>query len=351
MASASDGRQGANDHTTSYYGASVRVGDCGSQRKPGRKQNFLMQCQPVPQTIWSRAVSQIYSHERGKNMSLVKPNRRDFLKGFAAGAFAASLPARASSKMKGTLINHISYQSADYLKTRDFYVENFGFQVSDQDNVQLYLWAGDALISAKHSPPGTAPRMDHYGFTVEPWDTSAIQAALRERGLPASISQNDPHDPDHKTVFTRDPNRYTVQLCAPDIEVKPAPVASRAPLKAVGVNHISNLCADYKKTCDFYVELLDLPVSHDDGKQAYLWFGDAFLWLRNNPTGNPMPVIDYFAWNVADWNADRVAAELKRLGLEARLDPGGKSVLTKDLNGYPLMLCSKNFQKRPMEGV
>jgi len=189
--------------------------------------------------------------------------------------------------------------------------------------------------------------MDHYGFTVEPWDTAAVQAELRGRGLTASISQNDPHDPDHKTVFTRDPFRYTCQLCAPDIEVKPAPVASRSPLKAIGINHISYLCPDYKKARDFYVELLDLPVSNDDGKQAYLWFGDAFMAVRNNPAVNPTAVIDYFAWNIADWNADRVTAELKRMGLEAERDASGKSVLTKDLNGYPLMLCSKDLHRKP----
>ncbi len=279
-------------------------------------------------------------------MSLSNPTRRDFMKGLAAGAVAGALPARAA-KFKGTLINHISYMSADYIKTRDFYANFFGFQVSEQDDVQLYLWAGDALISAKHSPPTTAPRMDHYGFTVEPWNTADVQSGLRERGLPASISQNDPHDPDHRTVFTRDPFRYTVQLCAPNLEVKPAPVASRAPLKAIGINHISYLCPDYRKARDFYVDLLDLPVSNDDGKQAYLWFGDAFMAVRNNPGNAQTAVIDYFAWNLADWNVDKVTAELKKMGLEAERGAAGKSVLTKDLNGYPLMLCSKDLYKKP----
>ena len=278
----------------------------------------------------------------------MKVNRRQFLGSVAFGAVAAGLPTEAApTRMKGTAINHISYQSADYNKTRDFYNGLLGFQVSDQDDKQLYLWAGDAIISAKNSPPTTAPRMDHFGFTIEPYDLKTVQAALGERGLPARLSQGDPHDPDGKTVFTRDPNNYNVQICAKDAEVKPSPVASRSPLKAVAINHFSYLCRDYKKTIDFYTELLDLKVSNDDGKSAYLWLGDSFVLVKNNPSGSPAPLIDYYAWTLADWNANGVAAELKRRDLEARPDPNGKSVLTKDLNGYPLLLCSKDFAKKP----
>ena len=58
-------------------------------------------------------------------------------------------------------------------------------------------------------------------------------------------------------------------------------------------------------------------------------------------------VIDYYAWNLADWNVDKVTSELKRMGLEAERGTTGKSVLTKDLNGYPLMLCSPDAYKKP----
>jgi len=250
--------------------------------------------------------------------------------------------------LKGTAINHISYQSADYKKTRDFYVDLLGFQASDEDDKQLYLWAGDAIISAKHSAPTTAPKIDHFGFTIEPYDLKTVQAALGERGLPAILSQGDPHDPDGKTVFTSDPNNYNIQICAKDAEVKPAPIASQSRLKAVGINHFSYLCRDYKKTIDFYTELLNLKLTHDDGKSAYLWLGDSFVLVANNPSGSPTALVDYCAWTLADWNAERVSNELKRHNLEVHPDPNGKSVLTKDLNGYPLLLCSEDFGAKPV---
>jgi hypothetical protein len=40
-------------------------------------------------------------------------------------------------------------------------------------------------------------------------------------------------------------------------------------------------------------------------------------------------------------------SELKKRGLEARPDATGKSILTKDLNGFPLQLCSQDLVRRP----
>jgi catechol 2,3-dioxygenase-like lactoylglutathione lyase family enzyme len=275
-------------------------------------------------------------------------DRRQLLKNIAIGTAAAAFPGFAAAKaLKGTAINHVSYQSADYKKTRDFYVDLFGFQLAEEDDKQLYLWAGDALISAKNTPNAKGPLVDHFGLTVDPWDLKMVEAVLQERGLAARVSRNDPHDSQGKSAFTRDPNGYNLQLGARDLEIKPAPVASKAPLKAVGINHISYQCADYKKTRDFYAELLGVPVSNDDGKQAYLWFGDAFMVVKNRTDGATTPLIDHFAWTLADWDKDRVAAELKKHGLDARADAAGKSILTKDLNGYTLQLCSKDLAKRP----
>ena len=275
-------------------------------------------------------------------------DRRHFLKNIAIGAALAGAPALAASKnLHGALLNHVSYQSADYKKTRDFYVDLFGFQVAEEDDKQLYLWAGDALISAKNTPTAKTPSIDHFGLTVDPWDLNTVEAVLKERGLVARVSRNDPHDNQGKSAFTRDLNGYNLQLGAKDLEIKPAPVASRAPVKAVGIHHISYQCADYKKTRDFYAELLGAPVSKDNGKQAYVWFGDSFIVFKNSPDGSATPVIDHMAWTIADWDKNRIAAEMKRIGLEARPDAAGMSIMTKDLNGSTLQLCSKDMEQRP----
>src|SRR5262249_49955130 len=233
-------------------------------------------------------------------------NRRQLFQTFAFGAVASRLSS-VEAGLNGTAINHISYQSADYKKTRDFYIDLLGFQVSDEDDKQLYLWAGDAIISAKNTPPTTAPRMDHFGLTLTPYKLTEVQAVLKLRGLPAMMSQGDPHDPDgpYKTVFTRDPNNYSVQLCAKEAETKPAPTSSHAPLKAVGISHFSYLCTDYKKTSRFYADLFNLKVSDDDASQARVWLGDSFIIFRNNPAMAPRPVIDYYAWTLSDWSLNK----------------------------------------------
>jgi len=273
-----------------------------------------------------------------------KLSRRQALKLLGVGAAAFHVPAVAmANALKGTAINHISYQSVDYKKTRDFYVEFLGFQTSDEDDKQLYLWAGNVVISAKNTPKTPGPIMDHLGVTLDSWDVKAVQSALKERGLQARLSTNDPHDANQKSVFTRDPNNYSLQLCAKDLEVKPAPAASKSPLKALGINHLSYQCADFKTTRDFYVDLLSAKVTNDDGKQAYVWFGGDYIVVRNSPTGNIKPLIDHIGWTIADWNVDRVMAELKKRGMDGRPDAQGKSVVTKDLNGYPLQLCSKDL--------
>ena len=59
----------------------------------------------------------------------------------------------------------------------------------------------------------------------------------------------------------------------------PASAAGGKGFKAVTVNHLSYRVADYGRTRDFYADLLGMKVSHDDGKQCYLEFGDSFLIL------------------------------------------------------------------------
>jgi len=58
-------------------------------------------------------------------------------------------------------------------------------------------------------------------------DLTAVESVLKERGLIARVSRNDPHDTQGKTIFTRDPNGYPLQLAARDAAIEPAPVTLR----------------------------------------------------------------------------------------------------------------------------
>ena len=125
----------------------------------------------------------------------------------------------------------------------------------------------------------------------------------------------------------------------------PAVAAEGKGFQAVTVNHISYRVADYAKTRDFYADLLGMKVSHDDGKQAYLSFGDTFLLPRNARagSGSPTPVVDHIAYTIDNWNKDKVEAELKRRGLQVRPDTEN-SFHVKDPDGFDLQISGKEMK-------
>src|SRR5882724_12458469 len=93
--------------------------------------------------------------------------------------------------------------------------------------------------------------------------------------------------------------------------------AAGKPLEALYVNHISYQVNDYKKVRDFYVDLLGMKITEDDGKQCRLVFGNNILIPRNRAKGEPAKV-DHIAYTVINWDAEKDAfeAQLKRRKLE-----------------------------------
>ena len=87
-------------------------------------------------------------------------------------------------------------------------------------------------------------------------------------------------------------------------------------LQAGYVNHISYQVNDYKKVRDFYVDLLGMKATEDDGKQCRLVFGNNMLIPRNRANGGPGKV-DHIANTITNWDAEKegLEAELKRRNL------------------------------------
>ncbi len=115
--------------------------------------------------------------------------------------------------------------------------------------------------------------------------------------------------------------------------------------QAVAVNHISYVVADYAKTRDFYADLLGMKVSHDDGKQCYMSFGNTFLLPRNARAGSKSgpPLINHIAYTIDNWDKNAVEAELRRRGLEPRPDTED-SFHVKDPDGFDLQISGKNMK-------
>jgi catechol 2,3-dioxygenase-like lactoylglutathione lyase family enzyme len=116
---------------------------------------------------------------------------------------------------------------------------------------------------------------------------------------------------------------------------------------AVSVNHISYRVADYAKTRDFYADLLGMKISHDDGKQCFLEFGDTFLIPRNHPSNTPR--IDHIAYTIDNWDKNSVEAELRRRGLQPKPDTDD-SFHVEDPSGFDLQIHSWRLASRSGTG-
>jgi catechol 2,3-dioxygenase-like lactoylglutathione lyase family enzyme len=123
----------------------------------------------------------------------------------------------------------------------------------------------------------------------------------------------------------------------------PAALAESAGgFKAISVNHISLQVADYRRTRDFYADLLGMKVGNDTGEQVDLTFGDTVLIARNAKDTGAAPLVDHIAYSIADWDRERVEAELKRRGLDPKPDFQG-SFHVRDPDGYLLQIAAPEF--------
>ena len=125
----------------------------------------------------------------------------------AVGTAAAADPAVA----KAVSINHVSYQVADYRKSRDFYAGLFGMAVSNDDGMQCRMTFGDNILIARNasSRPGGKMGVDHIAYTIANWDTDknvkpAVEAELKRRGLQIRTTEGSFH--------VSDPDGFEVQM-------------------------------------------------------------------------------------------------------------------------------------------
>jgi len=144
-----------------------------------------------------------------------KMSRRQLIRSLAvtASAAAAVAPAVAAPAdepaFKAVAVNHISYQVADYAKTRDFYVSMFGMKVSQDDGKsQCYLAFGDTFLLPRNGRPDSKtppPHVDHIAYTIDVWDKDKVEAELKRRGLTPR-----PDTPD--SFHVKDPDGFNLQI-------------------------------------------------------------------------------------------------------------------------------------------
>ncbi len=148
-----------------------------------------------------------------------KLSRRQLIQSLALAATAmaaacASVPATDERKaFKAVAVNHISYQVADYARTRDFYADLFGLKVVADTGKQCCLVLNDSntFIIPRNAPPEvTPPRIDHIAYTIAAWDKNAVGAELRRRGL-------QPEPDTDNSFHVKDPNGFDLQISGKDM--------------------------------------------------------------------------------------------------------------------------------------
>ncbi len=134
-------------------------------------------------------------------------SRRQLIQSLALAAAAAAPASAADGKgFKAVSVNHISYQVADFKRTRDFYADLLGMKVTGERDNQCELVFGDTFIIPRNARQGTTPpRVDHIAITIDNWDQKAVEAELRRRGL-------EPRVDTENSFHVKDPDGFDLQI-------------------------------------------------------------------------------------------------------------------------------------------
>ena len=164
--------------------------------------------------------------------------RRQLIQSLALAATAASAVSAAAqapapvqtpphgSAFKTVELDHISYGVADYRKTRDFYADLMGMEVTNDDgraSCQLHF-ANSILLARNRRPPaaGAAPAtpaagptslVDHIAYRIYSWDTDKIREELVRRSLvPANQKPDTGGGPNYSSFHVKDPDGFDLQI-------------------------------------------------------------------------------------------------------------------------------------------
>ena len=163
-----------------------------------------------------------------------KMNRRQLIKSRAVAAVAATgsatvgaqTPAApaAAAPWKTVWLDHISFGVSDYKRSAAFYKDVMGWEIrSDNGTSQATLEIGnigsiiirnrrqpqpDAAAAPSGRPPITGV-VDHISFGVEPWNTEAVEAELKRKGL---APRPDMVGETFKSWHVKDPDGWDLQI-------------------------------------------------------------------------------------------------------------------------------------------
>ena len=125
--------------------------------------------------------------------------------------------------------------------------------------------------------------------------------------------------------------------------------AATGGLTATWVNQYTYVAPDLKKTRDWYREVFDMQIGHEEPKLSHMWYGDrgdTLMIIRQAEAGEQAPRIHKFGFTVDYWDAKAVEAELKRRGLQPKSDTK-KGFWFNDPEGNEIGVFARDFAERP----
>jgi catechol 2,3-dioxygenase-like lactoylglutathione lyase family enzyme len=108
-------------------------------------------------------------------------------------------------------------------------------------------------------------------------------------------------------------------------------------VKVASINHVSVQVSDLPRSVDFYKRVFGLVEKGSDENTKRLVSGTCHVSLRR---GNPVGVIDHFAFGVEPFDPNSLRLELKRRGAEVRGE--AQSVHVIDPDGVDVQISDKN---------
>ena len=216
---------------------------------------------------------------------------------------------------------------------------------------------------------GFGPRAvwDGFCFGIAPWDTAKVESELKKRGLNPVADHNPKEniyqfwikDPDGFKLGISNGNKQNRRTTPANGELNMAPLFASTGWRTLYLDHISYGVSSYKESVAFYKALLGWIPGGDEGSQDETKINPEFggLIIRGGNASAPefvMPSprrasMGHISFGIADFDPDKVIAELNKRGLNGRADTGGsedihtaryKSYHTTTPNGFDLQISN-----------
>ena len=112
--------------------------------------------------------------------------------------------------------------------------------------------------------------------------------------------------------------------------------------QATAINHLAYGVKDYAKSRDFYMDLLGITCTFDDGKRCSVSFGNPprEIYIGESRQPDKKAFMDHWAFSVANFDLKSSEAILKRFGFDPHYD-GEYAWTVLDPDGFRTQICAE----------